>query len=76
MAATGPDPAGTGGQFYLVVNGKLELNGATYPAWSPIFVAPDEPALEVRAGSDGVEALVLQFPRRALQAPARDNPEN
>ena len=63
MAAVGPEPEGTGGQFYLVVNGKLELNGATYPAWSPIFVAPDEPALEVRAASDGVEALVLQFPR-------------
>jgi hypothetical protein len=63
-AATGPDPAESSGQFYLVVNGSLELNGMTYPAWSPIYVAPGERALEVRAGGEGLEALVLQFPRR------------
>lgn len=64
MVVAGTDPAGTGGQFYLVVNGALELNGEIYPAWSPVFVAASERPLRARAGRDGLEALVLQFPRR------------
>ncbi|HYH41319.1 MAG TPA: hypothetical protein VD867_05010 [Burkholderiales bacterium] len=60
---TGPDPARTGGQYYLVVNGVLELSGASYPLWSAIFVSGDEPPVELMAGAGGAEALVLQFPR-------------
>jgi hypothetical protein len=63
MAAAGPAAAGTGGQFYLVVSGGLECNGAALPAWSPVYVAPGEPPLQLRAGADGLEALILQFPR-------------
>jgi len=62
METAGPATANTSGQFYLVVNGSLEWNNGTYPAWSTLFVAPDDRPLPVRAGADGLEALILQFP--------------
>lgn len=63
MKMAGPDPRRTGGQYYLVMNGSLERSGESYPAWSVIFQDPAESALEVIAGSAGLEALILQFPR-------------
>lgn len=63
MRTTRPDAHAAGGQFYLVVNGSLEWNGGLYPKWSTLFVSAGEPALEARAGADGVEGLILQFPR-------------
>jgi hypothetical protein len=63
METAGPDSRNTGGQYYLVVNGSLAWDNETLPAWSPVFVAPGERPLEVRAGAEGLEALVLQFPR-------------
>jgi hypothetical protein len=64
MRTAGPDPRGTGGQYYLVANGSLECNGKSYPAWSTVFIDPAEAPLEVRAGPQGLEALILQYPRR------------
>ena len=58
-----PDPRATGGQYLLVANGSLGLDGAAYRAWSPVFVAPDDGPLTLRAGPEGLEALYLQFPR-------------
>jgi len=65
MTVTGPDPAGSRGQHYLVVNGSLNHGGASYPAWSTLFVGPNEGPLNVQAGGGGVEALVLQYPAPA-----------
>jgi hypothetical protein len=62
--AAGPEPRGTGGQYYLVVNGSLECGATSYSAWSTIFVGPGEAPLEVSAGPKGLEALILQYPRR------------
>lgn len=62
-SATGPDPASGGGQYYLVVNGDLELDSRNLPALSCVYVARSEPSLELRAGNTGLEALVVQFPR-------------
>ena len=64
METGGRDTGETGGQFYLVVNGSLEWSGGNYPAWSPVFVAPGEGPLRVRAGPDGLEVLILSFPQR------------
>jgi len=58
---TGPSPAGSGGQFYLVLNGSLEQQGTQYPAWSTLFVDAREDALQFRAGSAGCEVLIAQF---------------
>jgi len=58
---TGPDSRGTGGQFYLVVNGSLECAGKHYPAWSTIFVDPAQAPLAIRSGPKGVEAMIMNF---------------
>ena len=58
----GPDPMLGGGQYYVVMDGDLDYAGERYERWSCIFVEPPESALYFTAGSNGVEALVLQFP--------------
>jgi len=63
MKAAGPDPRGTGGQYYLVMNGLLERDGEHYPAWSTLFVDAADPPLAVTAGAQGLEALILQYSR-------------
>ena len=62
MAAEGPDPQRGGGYYVFVANGSMELQGGTLPAWSMVFVEPSEDAFEIRAGRNGLEALVMQFP--------------
>lgn len=64
MSHTGPDPRATGGQYYLVLNGSLEIDAGIYPAWSTVFVSRDDTPLGFRAGSKGLEALLLQFPKQ------------
>ncbi len=64
MTRTGPDPRPTGGQYYLVLNGSLEFDAGKYPAWSTVFVAWDDVPLSFRAGTKGLEALLLSFPKQ------------
>ena len=59
--AAAPVPPG-GGRFLLVIGGVLEQNGERLPRHSTVFVSAEEPALELRAGNEGLEVLVLQFP--------------
>jgi hypothetical protein len=63
MSRTGPDPRASGGQYYLVLNGGLELPSGTYPAWSTVFVRRDDGSLSFKAGPGGLEALLLSFPK-------------
>lgn len=67
MGHTGPDPRATGGQYYLVLNGSLELDAASYTAWSTVFVSRDEAPPAIKAGAKGLEVLLLQFPRQESQ---------
>jgi hypothetical protein len=60
---TGPDPRASGGQYYLVLNGGLELDSGIYPAWSTVFVPQDDSPLSFKAGPKGLEALLLSFPK-------------
>lgn len=64
LTHTGPDPRATGGQYYLIVNGSLELDGASYAAWSTVFVPASDGPLALQAGPKGLEALLLQFPQQ------------
>jgi hypothetical protein len=64
MSDTGPAPRASGGQYYLVLNGALEMDGGSYPRWSTVFISRDDPPLAFRAGPKGLEALLLQFPVR------------
>ncbi len=64
MAHTGPDPRATGGQYYLVVNGSLELKTGSFSAWSTVFVPATDAPLAFTAGPKGMEALLLQFAKQ------------
>jgi hypothetical protein len=64
-AFTGPAPGTGGGQFWLVLAGTDRAAPAELTPMSCLFVAPDEPPHAGRAGSAGLDVLVLQFPRFA-----------
>jgi hypothetical protein len=52
-----------GGRFLLVIGGVLELNGERLPRLSTAFVSAEESMPLLRAGGEGLEVLLLQFPR-------------
>lgn len=56
----GPDPARGRGQFWLVVEGSLD----GMPPLSLLFLGPEEEALQARAGAEGAEVVVMQYPQR------------
>ena len=61
--ASTPDPARTGGQYLVVVGGSLVRDGREQRAITIGYVAPQEGALDITAGAQGLDALVLHFPR-------------
>jgi len=65
MTHTGADPRATGGQYYLVINGSLELAAGSYGNWSTVFVARDDTPPAFKAGPKGLEVLLLQFSRNS-----------
>lgn len=62
MTVQGPDPRRGGGYYVFVANGSLEKDGRELPRWSMVAVERNESEFEIRAGKQGLEALVLQFP--------------
>lgn len=60
----GPDPASGAGQYWLVLSGSLQRDGAEYGSKSCGFVYPDDPSFTGEAGPEGLDVLALQFPRR------------
>jgi hypothetical protein len=58
-----PDPADGGGQYHVVVGGMLRRGDQAMAALSCLFATRDEPRYAVKAGGDGLEMLVLQFPK-------------
>ncbi|MDO9712106.1 hypothetical protein [Paracraurococcus lichenis] len=63
-ALQGPDPASGDGQFWVVTRGSLRAaDGTALPPLSVAFVAPDEPPFVATAGEEGLEVLLLQYPR-------------
>jgi hypothetical protein len=61
-SAAGLDPAGTGGQYYLVADGTLVHGIGQLPKNSLLWVGPDEETPALQAGPGGAHVLVLQFP--------------
>lgn len=59
----GPDPAEGRGQYWVVTDGTMVCDGAELPRLSCSFVAPDEAPLQAVAGPDGLDVVVMQFPR-------------
>src|SRR6185295_2683368 len=64
MSHTGPDPRATGGQYYLVLNGSLELDSKSYTKWSTVFLTGEDSPLAFKSGPKGLETLLLQFSRQ------------
>ena len=61
----GTEPAGSAGQFYVVVSGHLIAGEALRRTWESIFVAPGESGFEMIAGDEGAQVVCLQLPPRA-----------
>jgi hypothetical protein len=63
--ARGSDPAGSVGQFWMVIAGSMIHGGTVLGQWETLFLSADEPALSATAGPGGLEVLLLQVPRMA-----------
>lgn len=68
QTVSGPPPSDGGGQYWVVLAGADTSFGEPLPACACVFVAPDEPARTVAAGSAGLDVLMLQFPKRDLRS--------
>lgn len=62
-AAQSPDPKIGGGLYLIVTSGTLLVGEQVLDRLSTVYISPEEPALEVKAGPGGLDVLVLQFPR-------------
>ena len=69
---TAPDPTHTGGQHIIVIKGSLSYQGREYKGLAVAFVKPREGAWQLVAGPEGLEAIVLNYPRREVAAAAND----
>jgi rubredoxin len=58
-----PDRLGGDGQYVVVVKGSLIHEGTERQAPTVVFVARDEPPIEIHAGAQGLEAIVMNFPK-------------
>ena len=58
-----PEPGKCGGQYLIVAGGTLMADGTVLDRLSTVYVTPEEAAFTAKAGPDGVDLLVLQFPR-------------
>ena len=58
-----PDSAAGGGQYHVVVSGTLARDDADLPPLSIEFASPDQGAVEIEAGADGLELLLARFPK-------------
>ena len=62
MRTHAPDPAQGGGQYLLVAGGTLHHDGAMWPRLSCLYVSADTGPFVLQSGTEGLEALLLQFP--------------
>jgi hypothetical protein len=63
------EPAKGGGQYLVVAAGTLVApDGRTLPRLSTVFISPEEARQTALAGPEGLDLLVLQFPRLAAAA--------
>ncbi|MGE0797401.1 MAG: rubredoxin [Lautropia sp.] len=60
--ATASDPSASPCQYILVTRGSLIHEGTERPALTVVHVPPTDAAFQLRAGPQGLECLVLDFP--------------
>lgn len=61
------DPAGSAGQFYVVVAGSLHVEERALKDSGSVFVSATEKPLVFVAGDRGVQVVCLQLPIKAEQ---------
>jgi len=66
-----PDPSDSNGQYLIVVRGSLLYQGKEYKSLTVAFVKPEEGRLELAAGAEGLDVLVLNFPRSGAAVQAK-----
>ncbi len=66
--ASAPDPATTAGQYLIITSGSIVYEGKDHKAITIVFVKPNEKSFDLLAGPQGMEALVLNFPRTSESA--------
>lgn len=52
----------SGGTFYLVLDGDLDVAGETLTQWESAYLSPGEPSIALRAGTSGAAVLVMRVP--------------
>ena len=65
-SVSAPSLHGGLGRFYVVASGTATLGeGHREPLdrWATVFVTADEEPVQIHAGPQGAEVLVLQFPQ-------------
>jgi hypothetical protein len=65
--ATGIDPKGSAGQFFVVTGGALVHKSGHLNRWEPMFASGEEPPVSLRAGPGGAEVVLLQLPVKAAE---------
>lgn len=58
-----PDAGAGGGQYHVVIAGSLIRDKVELPPLSVEFASPDQGTVDMQAGADGLEVLLLRFPR-------------
>lgn len=58
-----PDSGEGGGQYHLVATGSMLREGAVLPQLSLEFASPDEGAVAIQSGPEGLGLLLLRFPK-------------
>lgn len=61
-----PTPKETGGQYLVVLQGKVMYTENMFKKWSLFFVEPEAAPICLEAGPKGAEFLVLQFGKRVV----------
>jgi rubredoxin len=58
-----PSPSAGAGQYVIALKGTLVHDDRPRQALTVVFTARDEPPFHIHAGPDGLEALIVNFPR-------------
>ena len=66
QTSTLPSPHPHAGRFYIATGGSMRVNGKELRALATVFASFDE-TFPIASGPVGLEVLVLQFPRDAVQ---------
>ena len=58
-----PDPSHGDGQYLVVLKGSLLHNQKEHKAYTLVFIDPKESALQIHAGPQGLQAIILNYPQ-------------